>query len=242
MLTEPRLAVLLVVGLLAVTNGLWLFPHDGDVRYTYERSAITVENGTFDYRGDDVFRFHYENDLVDVGCQPGTDGVGRACAFDQFLAEHGPVTIAADGALGVPTFVELGGAYYRRVATKNGSGTTYDVERVAPRAVLAVTATNISGVDPDDVDPGFSIPVRVAVTGEPARTFDRVEADRLGQIYRRGDEYYTVVLTAETTVEQPLVSEGLRRVLQVVGLGLLLGAAVVAFPRVEDPVERLGRP
>lgn len=229
-------ALLLAVGLLAVANGWWLFPHDGDRQYTYERAAITVENGTFDYRGDDAFRYHRENDLVDVGCQPRSDGIGRACALDLHLVEHGPVTVATGaGYSGTPAFVRLDGAYYHRTVNRSGANTTYDVEPVAPRTVLAAIAANVSGVDPATVDRADPITFRVAVTGATETTVDRVEADSLGTVYRRGDSYYTVVLTDESTVHRPLVSSGLRDVLAVLGVALVLAAFVVAFPRIEEP-------
>lgn len=229
-------ALLLAVGLLAIANGWWLFPHDGDRRYTYERAEITVENGTFDYRGDDLRRYHAENDLADVGCQPRFDGVGRACAFDLHLVEHGPVTVTESaGYPGAPAFVELRGDYYHRTTVRSGGNTTYDVEPVAPATVLAEIATNVSDVDPADVDRADPIPFRVAVTGEPVTTYDRVEADRLGTVYRRGGDYYAVVLTDESSVDRPLLSDGLRDVLQVFGLAFVLGAVVVAVPRIREP-------
>lgn len=230
-------ALLLAVGLLAVANGSWLFPHDGDRQYTYERAAITVENGTLDYRGADLARYHTENDLEAVGCQPRFDGVGRACAFDLRLLDRGPATVAAEtGYSGGPTFVELRGAYYHRTVNRSGANATYDVDRVAPRTVLEAVATNVTGLGPGAVDRADSTPFRVAVTGETATTYERVEADRLGTVYRRGDGFYTVVVTAESSVDRPLVSPGLRDVLAVLGLALVLGAVVLAVPRVQEPL------
>lgn len=232
--SEPRIAaLLLVVGLAALTNPLWLFPHDGDRKYTYERSEITVENGTFDYRPDDRLYYH-ENDLVDVGCQRA-DGFDRACSFDRYLLAHGPVTVRADGGRGAPGFVVLDGDYYRRVAIDEGSNTTSDVERVAPRELLAAVATNVSIVAVPPLDGDLPMPDRVAVTGETVTTFDRVPADELGRVYRRNDSYYTVVLTAETHVDAPFVSPGLRDLLTVGGLGALLGAVVLVLGRFVGP-------
>ena len=232
---RPRLAALLVLlGLLAVSNALWLFPHDGDVRRTYERSAISVEDGTFDYRGASMRRYHTENDLVDVGCQPGFDGVDRACAFDYRLLTEGPVTVPVDGLAGSPRFVELDGAYYRRVATVGDSGTTYDVERVPPERVLAEVATNVTATDAENVDGDAPLPIRVAATGEAVTTFERVEPDRLGRVYRRDGRYYTVVLTDETVVDRPLVSRRGRELLDLVGAALLLGGVVLVVGGLVD--------
>lgn len=232
--TEPRLAtLLLVVGLVAASNPVWLFPHEGDEQYTYERSEITVENGTFDYRPDDRL-YHHENDLVDVGCQRA-DGFDRACSFDRYLLAHGPVTVRADGARGHPEFVVLDGDYYRRVAIDEGSNTTYDVERVAPRELLAAVATNVSIVALPPLDGDLPMPDRVAVTGKTVTTFDRVPADELGLVYRRNDSYYTVVLTTETHVDAPLLVRQLRDVISVVGLSVLVGGVVLVLGRFVGP-------
>ena len=66
---RTTLALLVVVGLLLVTNPLWLYPDAGESEYTYERSAVTVEDGTLTYDGVDAPHFRRANDLRSVGCQ-----------------------------------------------------------------------------------------------------------------------------------------------------------------------------
>lgn len=218
-------ALLLLVGLAALTNPLWLFPHDGEERYTYERLEVTVEDGALDYRPD--HRMHRpENDLDDVACQRW-EGDDRGCAFDHYLVAHGPVTVPADAARGTPAYVELGGDYYRRVATDEGSNTTYDVEPVTPREVLAEIARDVSSVERTEVGPDAPTAYRVAVTGETVTTFDQVPADELGRVYRVNGSYFTAVLTYERSVDAPLVSPPNRDLISVVGASVLVIVVVV---------------
>lgn len=221
-----RLGVFAAVGLLAVTNSLWLFPHEGDQRYAYERVEVAVENGTLAYPGKGERPYHRENDLVDVACQP-TDRGRRACAFDRYLAAEGPVTVRDDPGYGSTDHVALDGAYYRRTEAANGSRATYGVERVPPRRLLAVAAVNLTGVDPAVVDDGDSPPYRAAVTGERVTTYAPVDADRVGRLYRRNGRYYTVVLADAAVVDRPLVAPPGRDPLTLVGAVLLLVVGVL---------------
>lgn len=51
-MSPRRLAFVLILGgILLVTNPVWLVPHEGEMEYTYERSEIHVENGTLTYSG-----------------------------------------------------------------------------------------------------------------------------------------------------------------------------------------------
>lgn len=236
--SDRRLAALLaVLGLLALTNHWWLFPHEGDRRYTYEREPIAVENGTltYDYR---TGEFHRENDLVEVGCEVlGDDTGSRACAFDAYLAEHGPVRTTAHGVRETrPRFVRLDDGYYHRITERNGSKRTYDVEPVALRDLLAAVAFDVSGITRDDVrGENFGVGLRVAVTGDPRTTFEDLDDDDLGAVYLDDGAYYTVVRSGETRVDRPLLSRDSRGIVTVIGVFVLLAAGLMAL---DDPDSR----
>jgi len=235
----PALVTLLlvVIGVAFVTNPFWLYPNNGETRYTYERAVITVENGTLTYEGADAEDFARANDLDDVGCQP-RDERGRACAFDSYLADAPPVTVPnrsfrTEG----PTFVELEDGYYRRLRTDNESGMTYDVERVPHEELLSEVSTDISHANPGELSGDVNTATRVAVTGEPVTsleppaTEDAAGVDT-GSAYEINGSYYTVVVADQGVIDNPLLSSAGRLVLELVGVLFLLGA----FLRVSDRV------
>lgn len=202
-------ALLVLVALLLVTNPLWLFPHEGETLHTYERSTVTVENGTLSYHGRDVGRFDDENDLTAVGCQAidDADNQLRTCALDQYLVDHPPVSAAQslkdDGSA---EFVRLGDRYYRRLVHENESSGTLalDVERVSPDVVLAESAYDISSVTA--VRDSHDVRLRVLVSGETERSYTDLSDYGLGLLYERNGSYYTVVRTGASVVDHgPLV-------------------------------------
>lgn len=205
---SPRTSVavaLVVVGFLLLTNPLWLFPHEGDTRYTYDRSEIAVENGTLEYAETGVLDFAEENSLNRIECQRYDDEQPRACAFDHYLATHPPVT-APETLRGSirPDFVEIDGSYYRRIHRQNDSReedrtVVHDVERVQPETVLAESAIDVpdsTSQRPDDL----WLEQRIAITGETETSFEDLDEDGLGRIYRQDGTYYTVVVTGEQHV------------------------------------------
>lgn len=225
-------ALLVVGGLLLVTNPLWLYPNAGEARYTYERSEITVENGALTYDGMDTRGFGKRNDLNPVGCQHyDTDG-GRACAFDRHLVDHPPVTVPREQIVAEirPDFVRIDGAYYRRIhrpsETDTGRTVTHDVERVAPETVLSESAMNVSGISEASVD-DLRVTYRVAVTGDTETAFERPDNDDLGNVYLQNGTYYTVVATDQTTFDDGpdfLRYEPPRQILMLLGGLLVVGA------------------
>lgn len=230
---RPRVALLVLLGVLALTNHWWLFPHEGDHRYTYERVPVTVEEGVLDY-DHRTGEFHRKNDLVAVGCErQGDDGGGRACAFDAYLVDHGPVRNVSRGVdEGGPSFVHLADGYYHRVSERE-TGTAdparvYDVEPVAPRDLLAEVALNVSASSGADLG-DYPTRYRVAATGEAETTFEELADDELGRVYRLEGRHYTVVLTAETRLDRPLLTPQSRNLLAVAGLFSLLAASLLAF-------------
>lgn len=232
---QRRTFVLLVVGgLLLVTNPLWLLPHEGETEYTYERSEILVENGTLTYDGAGVLGFSEENSLNPVGCQRYDDEQPRACAFDHHLVSHEPVTVPGRpwGVLD-PEFVRLDDGYYRRIHRITGSGEnrtgTHDVERVTPETVLAESAVNLSGGSGAGSD-DLPLAVQIAVTGETRTSFEDLDEDQLGTVYRYDGSYYTVVGTDDRSVDRGLTYlryELPRYLLASVGVLLLVGALFV---------------
>lgn len=230
-----RAGLLVLVGLLLVTNTVWLFPHEDDLRYTYERKRIDVENGTLTYHGRSGTLFGGEySDLNALGCQ-FADPDGRACAFDEYLVTHGPIATSKQNASSrIPEFVRLESGYYRRIHRHNESTSTYDVERVTPREFLEAVAVNLTGVRPGDLDEGYPLDVRLAVEGGTTTSFDDIEDDELGRIYRRGGRYYTVVVTDQESVDPPFpLPDGVRRSIELVGILSLLAATVLILRHTE---------
>lgn len=232
---RTQAALLAVAGLLLVTNSIWLFPHAGEFEYTYERSEITVENGTITYDGIDKFRFCDRNDLQAVGCQ-STDREGdRACAFDEHLVDNPPVTVSKQLAWGysTPDFVEINGDYYRRIHRPNDSNVTHDVTRVPPRSVLTASASDVSV---HSVPDRGTVPLEyyVAVSGETVTSFEALDRDDLGRIYLQNGTFYTVVGTNRSINHRELGFQQyytLRYALTFVGAVLLLLAAHIELTR-----------
>lgn len=240
-----RAALLVVVGLLLVANFVWLFPHEGELKYTYERVRIEVEDGELTYPT--VFFAENYNDLNAVGCQP-EDTRQRACAFDLHLVTHGPITFSEPEAHiprrtldKAPTFVQLHNGYYRRIHRFNNRSVTYDVERVTPRELLAAIAHNITGIQPGDLPEDAPWDTRLAVTGDTMTTFQAPEdktfgiaedgdygrgpEDKdLGNVYQRNGTYYTVIANHTESVDHPLITKGSRVVIGFLGLGVLVVA------------------
>ena len=232
---RTQAALLAVAGLLLVTNSIWLFPHAGKFEYTYERSEITVENGTMTYDGMDYYRFRDRNDLQAVGCQRTDRDGERACAFDAYLSENPPVTVSRQMSPGriTPDFVEIDGDYYRRIHRPDDSNVTHDVTQVPPRSVLTQSASDLSG---HSVPDRGTVPLAyyVAVSGETVTSFEALERDDLGRIYLRNGTYYTVVGT-DRSVNHPGPEfqeyRAIRYALAFVGAVLLLLAAHVELTR-----------
>lgn len=229
---RTQTGLLILVGLLLVTNPAWLFPHADDTQYTYERKQINIENGTLTYHGRSGTLFGGDySDLVALGCQYH-DPDSRACGFDAYLVTHGPVStsnlkttdfLSRQG----PEFVHLDRGYYRRVYRHNASTGTYDVERVTPRDFLKAVAINFTGIQLDDLPASASVDRRLAVKGGTMTSFEDPEDDELGRIYRRDNVYYTVVVTDQESRDPPIpFSLGLRRLLQGIGILLLIGATL----------------
>lgn len=232
---RATVALLAVVGLLLLSNPVWLYPSAGQTTYTYERSEVTVENGSITYDGSDDPRFFFDNDLRAVGCQP-TDREGdRACAFDEHLVDHPSVTVSRQliTAYSSPDYVEIDGDYYRRIQRSNGSSRTHDVTPVSPRTVLRASAVDVSD-DPDPDRDDDPIEYYVAVSGETVTAAERLERRDVGRLYRQNGTYYTVVGTGRT-VHQPFSDfrnwEALRYGLGVVGGLFLLAAGLTEVTR-----------
>lgn len=232
---SPRRLTLLglgLVGVLLLTNGLWLVPHEGEARHTYERSEITIDDGLLTYEGQRLLEFAEANALVEVGCEPPDDEQPRACAFDAHLVDHPPVSLpnVYAGLIG-PEFVEIDDAYYRRVhRTESANGTdvvVHDVDRVSPGTVLGETAVNLTGVSGSSDD--LPLEFRVAASGDTVRKFTDLEADELGRIYRLDDSFYTVVRTDRRVIDHGLGFlryEVPRYLLASIGLVLCVAVAI----------------
>lgn len=225
-------ALLAVLGVAALTNPLWLFPSEGQTQYTYERTEITVENGTLYYEGADVVpsSARYGAALNGVGCQ-WQDGLGRACAFDYHILDDGSVTVEAavpQERSGTADFVELNGSYYHRNTTGAENGTTYSLEPREPRAVLSELARNVTGLD----DPGDGRPALTAVyTGDPVTSFERPDPDggATGEVFLDNGTYYTAAITEFDVGDAPVFEQWMRPILSIVGMVLVLVVPLLAL-------------
>lgn len=235
---RTTVALLVVVGLLLLTNSLWLFPDAGESHYTLERAEISVENETLTYQGVDHRRFHEWNDLEPVGCQRDDEAGERACAFDHYLVANPPVSVPDEKARGSirPEFVRIQGDYYRRTHERNGSESnrtvTHDVEPVEPETILAESAVNLTGVGEIDRR-DYRAELYVAVTGETVTSEDRLERDDFGNVYLQNESYYTVVVTDKTYHDGPEFAkyDGPRRMLSYVGIFFLVWAGQRFYTR-----------
>ncbi len=234
---SPRRTIALlavVVGVLLLTNPIWVFPNEGDTRYTYERSALVVENGSFVYAGADRSGFRERNALTPIACQLHETEQPRACAFDYHLVDHGPVT-AQDQLSGVePDFARLRGGYYRRIVnrsvTDDNQYLTHDVREVAPRTILAETAVNVTGSSASDIG-DLPLEWQIAITGETRSTVEQLDAHELGRIFLKDGSYYTVVATDDAVVDHGLTFlryELPRFMLMLLGgIGVLFGSLAI---------------
>lgn len=232
-MSPRRLALLLVAigGVLLVANSLWLFPNEGDTRYTYERSEVRIADGTLQYDGADLPGFAEENSLNPVGCQVRDDEQPRACAFDRHLVTHGPVTVPRQSPSVIqPDFVSLDGTLYRRTHRSDGPAenatVTHDVERVSPEVVLEESARPLSMSSPLS----DTLPYRVAISGDTVTSTVDLDETDLGDVYRLDESYYTVVATDREHVDHGLTwlrYERSRYLLSGVGTVLVVGAIVV---------------
>ena len=233
----PRLrrwVVLLLLGATLFANPVWLFPDEGESRYTYERVQVAPTDDEITYQRDvEWIVGGHHNDLRAVGCEGFVESTGsrRLCAFEQSVADDGPVVVSGvyvDRST-LPRYVDLHAGYYRRVVRENDSKVTLDLQPVSAEAVLRNVSTDRTDVPVAALkeDPG----TRALATGEPVVTRQSPETVRAGEVFRYEGAYYTVVLADRGVVDRPLLSDGFRAFLQLVGVlvsfvgvFLLLGA------------------
>ena len=237
---STRPALLLAVGVILLLNHAWLFPMADESRYTLERKTIDVENGELTYYGVRETLWHGQySGLNALDCQ-GADTNRRACAFDAYLVEQGPVTLSPQEMFhDSPEYALVDGGIFRRLISKNETAYTYDVQRVPPRDFLGAVAVNISSLTVEAVeDTTDRDPQKVALTGEPTQTTDRLDEDDLGRIYHLDGDFYTVVVTDKTFPNPPVpVSDGVRATLRVLGLVLVMAGLIRLLDRIDWPEE-----
>ncbi len=223
------LVELAVVGLLLTASGIWLAPSEGTTEYTYERAELGVTAGQVVYERPEPASLSRYNDLRAVDCQPDDEHT-RACAFDSYLLEEGPVTVSdesvqIEGYTG-QVFVEFDGLYYRRIrrGSENGSY-IFDIERVNPTAML----DDISQQATDEGTTSTWIGVQAATEGEVTSPASPEAVNGVGEIYRVDNTDYIVIVTDRTTVDRVPVSLPSGDLL--VGLGVVcLFVAALAVP------------
>lgn len=226
--------LLVVAGILLVTNTIWLFPDDGDLAYTYERADIEIEDDLLSYDRPGL-DYLVANDLNSVDCTlpSGTWRNERLCAFDRYILENGPVTVPGDYDERIGGYTLVDGAYYERVNEETEPESTFDLERVSPEDLVAAIATDVSQIDEND--PAFDdIPreYQIAVTGETTTTTTELDEEDVGEVFRRGDAYYTVVVTNHERIDRPMIL-GARWPLVLLGLLFLF----LSFTQVVDRID-----
>ena len=235
-----RPLLVLVVSLALLTNTFWLFPADGEMRYTYERSELVPGGDDIEYEPavDPNDRSFY-NDLARVGCESifgertDRDLSARTCAFEQAVADDGPVTVAGDDRLGVRVgYVELDDGYYHRTVTEHDSSVTLDLERVSAETVLQnVSTVDLSGASLERIERS-RVAARAVVSGDPVRSLQDPRDVAVGQVYPHEGAYYAVFVTGSLPVDAP-VPEPLRAVLSFVGIVGLLSAVLLLADELE---------
>jgi hypothetical protein len=226
-----RWVLLLLVGVALFANPVWLLPQEGEPRYTYERVRLAPADDEIVYQRDvEWIVGGHHNDLRAVGCEGFVEstGSGRLCAFEQSLADDGPVEVrdvyATRGAR--PRYVQLWDGYYERVARETNGSVTLDVRPVSAEVVLENVSTDFTGVGADALKEYPA--TRALATGEPVVSRQPPDSVRAGAVFRYEGAYYTVVLADRGVVDRPILSSGVRAFLQLVGVLLsFLGAILL---------------
>lgn len=240
-----RLLFVLVVSLALTTNGWWLFANEGDTRYTYERSELVPEGDDIAYEpAVQPTESGYHNHLEGVGCESvfgqartDSDLTGRTCAFEQALADGGPVTVdgATDGRPGTGIhvgYVELEDGYYHRTSEANGSTVTLGLDPLSAEQVLA----NVSSPDLSDLEaeriPRSRVALRAAVSGEPVESRRDPTEVAVGQVYSLDGRYYAAFATDSESVGSP-IPDPLRLVGTFVGVVGFLSAVLLLAAKLD---------
>jgi hypothetical protein len=237
-----RLLLVLVVSLALLTNTLWLFPNEGETRYTYERSELVP-------RGDDIAydpavdpnHASYHNDLAGIGCESvfgqrtDRDLRERTCAFEQSVADDGPVTVSGYDRLGIRVgYVELDGGYYHRTVAESNGSVTLALEPLPAEAVLAnVSSNGVAGADPERIQ-SSQVAVRAVATGDSVRSLQPPSDVAVGSVYRYDGGYYAAFVSDSDPVDAS-VPDPVRLLASFVGLVGGLSAVLLGLARL--PVE-----
>ena len=237
-----RLLLLLLVSLALLTNTFWLFPNEGQTRYTYERSELVPLGDDIGYDpAVDPNHASYENDLSGVGCESvfgqrtDRDVSERTCAFEQSVADEGPVTVGGFDRPGIGIgYLELDDGYYHRTVEGGNGSVTLALEPLSAEAVLAnVSSDGVTGPDPERIRRS-QVAARAVVTGEPVQSVQSPGDVAVGSVYRYDGGYYAAFVTGSDTVDSP-VPDPVRLLASFVGFVGGLSAVLLGLARL--PVE-----
>ena len=230
--------VLALVGLALVTAPFWIGQFDlDDPRYTYERTAVTTDNGTIEYANAGDSAAVSGPISEDIGCLRGFDlGEIRYCTIEGSIATNETTVTIAYTSDSEPDSLHrtMGSGSYRYLAVNGGiyvqtvrvdrsaggneSAARYpvylDLERADPEAALEDVSIERSSAD---VSPTVA---RAAETGSETT---RSEIEVPQQPIRLEDgSYYRVYLeeTTEPTSTETLLSLLARFVAPISGLVL----------------------
>lgn len=208
-----RLLVVFLVSVALFANPLWLFPNEGETRYTYERSELVPQGDDIEYEPPvDPTQGSLYNDLARVGCESGYGGFPvdrdlseRTCAFEQSVADDGPVTVDGYDGQGIRVgYVELDGGYYHRAVEEGNGSVTLTLEPLSAEAMLAnVSSDGVRGADPERIRRS-QVAARAVATGDPVRSFQSPDDVTVGLVYRYDGAYYAAFVTNSDPVDSPV--------------------------------------
>lgn len=223
MIRSRLLTAYLILGaIVLLSNPAWFFPAEGETRYTYTRVPVeTGDDGLAYDPPDNHGSNRHLNDLEGIGCD-FTDEISlsRACTFDRYLLEQGPVTVEGEDEGGAdPPFVYLKGSYYERLESPVSDGYRYDVERASPDRVLDELARDASSLPSNPEYEPWD--VGLIRRGGTVRSAAPPQDHVLGRIYQAHGGYYAVALVEAAPLDRPFVSPFVRVLLGLAGVGLL---------------------
>ncbi|MFC7226344.1 hypothetical protein N0B31_02935 [Salinirubellus salinus] len=237
-----RLLLVLLVSVALFANPVWLFPNEGETRYTYERSELVPQGDDVEYDPVvDPNHGGYSNDLSGVGCESvfgqrtDRDLSERVCAFEQSVADDGPVTVAGYDRVGIRVgYVELDDGYYHRTLGGGNGTATLTLEPLPAEQVLAnVSGDGVSDVAADRVQRS-RVALRAVVSGEPVESPQNPSDVAVGQVYALGGDYYAAFVTGSESIGSP-VPDPVRLLASFVGFVGGLSALLLGLARL--PVE-----
>lgn len=144
MKSETRAALLVVVGLLFLTNGTWLYPAGPERSYRY---TTTYEAESIDRVPD----LSWGETATGVEYHDCAESVDQPCALSEYVSTEGPVRVdaVADPPLYGPDYVTLtNGHHYQTVARLDAGRLVVDLAPILSDQLARRLAVNYSDARP----------------------------------------------------------------------------------------------